>query len=149
MMETNNAMDVDRRPWFVRHRMRALLLLFVSFLAFGAIVGTTVFVVFTGRVKASEPYRLALEQVEADAQVRQFLGQPLEPAWLTIGTVDGAEHYAEFTFRVKGPRGKGTVRSTAERSDAASPWRLTYLGVGLYGDFGEHLVEIVDENREQ
>ena len=134
-------------PWYIQHRMRALLLTLAGFLLFGALVFTTVYVATVNRLKTTEPYRLAAERVIADPAVQQQLGRPVETTWLAAGQVNDTTGYTEMTFKIAGPTGKGTVRAVAERPPAptSEPWELVFLDVATYSDFGVQVVSLIDE----
>ena len=138
------APDPAAVPWYIRHRMRALLLWAGGAFGFGLIVFTIVVVVFVNKVKASEPYALALAEVRQSPEVRQALGQPLEPRWLAFGLIDADAGYSELTFTVDGPTGRGTVRAVAEHG-LQGDWRLVYLSVATFADAGVEVVELITE----
>jgi hypothetical protein len=129
-------------PWYVENRMRAFLLLILALFVMGATVfGTVVYFTVT-QLKQTAPYRLAVEQASKSQAVQQQLGRPLEPAWLALGQIDEERGYGELTLRLKGPRGKGTVRAIAETADGGD-WRLVFLDVACYGDFGVDVVQLI------
>ena len=133
-------------PWYIEHRMRALLLLIAGFLAFGLAVASIVYVVTVSGLKKTVPFQMAVEQVAQHHAVISHLGQPVEPTWLAAGQVQEDTGYAEFTFRIAGPNGKGTVRGTAKRNpqQADSAWQLMFLDVATFSDFGVQTVEIIN-----
>ncbi|MEO0515468.1 MAG: cytochrome c oxidase assembly factor Coa1 family protein [Planctomycetota bacterium] len=142
-----NESNPPKIPWYIEHRMRALLLMIGSFLLFGAIVFTTVYVVMVNRLKTTEVYQMAAQQVADHHAVRSHLGQPVETTWLAAGQVNDATGYTEMTFRIAGPTGKGTVRAIAERppGDTESEWEFVFLDVATYSDFGVQTVEIIND----
>lgn len=127
--------------------MRALLLMIGSFLLFGAIVFTTVYVVMVNNLKTTAVYQMAVQQAVNHHAVRSHLGQPVETTWLAAGQVNETTGYTEMTFRIAGPTGKGTVRAIAERDldDAASEWQMVFLDVATFSDFGVQTVEIIND----
>ncbi|MEM9914521.1 MAG: cytochrome c oxidase assembly factor Coa1 family protein [Planctomycetota bacterium] len=136
-----------KTPWYIEHRMRALLLMLGAFLLFGAIVFTTVYVLTVNKLKTTVPYQMALRQVVDHHAVRSHLGQPVEATWLAAGQVNDDTGYTEMTFRIAGPTGKGTVRAIAERDpdNTASVWELVFLDVATFSEFGVQTVEIVND----
>ncbi|MEM6855207.1 MAG: cytochrome c oxidase assembly factor Coa1 family protein [Planctomycetota bacterium] len=136
-----------KTPWYIEHRMRALLLMLGAFLLFGAIVFTTVYVLTVNKLKTTVPYQMALQQVVDHHAVRSHLGQPVEATWLAAGQVNDDTGYTEMTFRIAGPTGKGTVRAIAERDpgNTASVWELVFLDVATFSEFGVQTVEIVND----
>ena len=136
-----------RTPWYIEHRMRALLLMLGAFLLFGAIVFTTVYVLTVNKLKTTVPYQMALQQVVDHHAVRSHRGQPGEATWLAAGQVNDDTGYTDMTFRIVGPTGKGTVRAIAERDpgNTASEWQLVFLDVATFSEFGVQTVEIVND----
>ena len=139
--------DPSDGPWYVRHRMRALLATLGGFLLFGAVVFTVVYVTTVNRLKNSEPYRIAVQRVAEDPAVQRQLGRPVETAWLAAGQVNDATGYTEMTFRVTGPAGRGTVRAVLERppSPTSEAWELVFLTVGCYTDSGVEVVKLIED----
>ena len=132
------------QPWYVRNRMRSLLLMFLGVMVFGAIVFTIVLLIFVSKVKSSEPYAMALDQVRQNPELQQRLGRPIEPQWRAAGVIDDADGYAELTFRVEGPNGHATIRAVAEHGDAQA-WRLVWLQTAVFSQFGVEVIDIIDE----
>ena len=138
----------DPRPWHQRHRMRALLVIIAVWALFCATIFTAVAAYFITQTRNSEPFALALERVRADAELRQILGTPIEPGWLTLGSVDDDRGYAEFTMRVEGPRAKAGLRVIAERPPAAAesePWELVFLDAGFRDEYGGRVVTLIND----
>jgi len=142
-----NDTNLPKVPWYIEHRMRALLLMIGSFLLFGLIVFTTVWMVVMSNLKSTEVYQRAAEQVTNHHAVRSHLGQPVETTWLAAGQVNDATGYTEMTFRIAGPTGKGTVRAIAERppGDTDRDWEFVFLDVATYSEFGVQTVEIIND----
>lgn len=103
--------------------------------ACGLLIGYRI--VFSSR-KSAEPYKMALQQVQQDAQVVERLGNPVTDAeWFPTGNVneEGDRGTATLHFAVAGPNGNAQVIAQARRVDAQ--WGLTMLNV-TFGD-GERL----------
>ena len=140
------APEHDPRPWHQRHRMRALLVIIAVWAAFCATIFTAVAAYFITQTRNSEPFALALERVRADAELRQILGTPIEPGWLTLGSVDNDRGYAEFTMRVKGPRAKAGLRVIAEKAELnGEPWELVFLDAGVRDEYGGRVVTLIND----
>jgi hypothetical protein len=80
--------------------------------------------------KSTEPYRMALKQVQQDAQVRGRLGEPVrDVTGVPTGTMheEGDRGSADLNFRVAGPKGEGKVQMQARR--VAGQWGIALLQV--------------------
>lgn len=141
-----NEPQPQKMPWYVEHRMRALLLLIGAFLVFGTTVFTIVYVTTVNKLKTTEPYKIVVERVAENRGVQNLLGRPVEPTWLAAGQVNEKTGYTEMTLRIAGPTGTGTVRAKLRRdadvSDSA--WALVFLDVACYSDFGVETIAIVE-----
>jgi|ERR1700722_2517682 len=82
---------------------------------------------------SSDAYNQAMARAAADPQVRAQVGEPIQPGWLISGQlkVNGSTGSADFSIPVSGPRGKGTIRVVAVKSDGV--WRFTTLLVNVEG----------------
>ena len=126
--------------------MRALLVIIAVWAVFCATIFTAVAWWFIRDTRQSEPFALALERVRADAELRQILGTPIEPGWLTLGSVDDDRGYAEFTMRVEGPRAKAGLRVIAEKAQSdGGPWKLVFLDAGFQDDYGGRVVTLIND----
>ena len=131
------------QPWYVEHRLRALLLFVTCLLIFGAIVFTVVYVTTVNRLKETDAYADALQQVQQSPAVQNQLGRPIEAMWRAAGQVSESTRYGEMIFRVQGPTGKGTVRAKTELEDDG--WQLVFLDVACYSDFGVSVIELIGD----
>ncbi len=143
-------------PWYVRHRMRALLLTFAGFLVFGAIMGATAFVMTVNRVKRDPGYAVALARVQESVELQREIGSPIEAGWLATGSsqvagpADTPFERGEYAFRVHGPEGKAGVRAIAERPVVAEgavsgDWTLVFLDVGTKSRYGGIVITVVND----
>ena len=126
--------------------MRALLVIIAVWAVFCATIFTAVAAYFITQTRNSEPFALALERVRADAELRQLLGTPIKPGWLTLGSVDDDRGYAEFTMRVEGPRDKAGLRVIAEKAEGdGNPWELVFLDAGFQDEYGGRIVTLIND----
>lgn len=79
-----------------------------------------------GKLKSTEPYKMALAQVQKDPQVIAQLGEPIrDTEFLPSGSVYGDK--ANVMFRIAGPNGRAAVRAEARR--IGGKWGLAVLDV--------------------
>ena len=73
------------------------------------VAGLLAFTTFV--MRASGGYQRALARVQADCEVRELLGAPVEAGWFVSGSTNttGPTGHSELSFPVAGPLGKGTV----------------------------------------
>lgn len=75
-------------------------------------------------VKRSEPYRQSLEAVRESSEVREALGEPIEPAYWTEAQIvyQDKVRYAAVRYDVSGPKGTATIEYDASFVDEV--WTL-------------------------
>ena len=130
MNDAHPPAEPPRRGWFRRNWLWfvPLVLLGLGVLC-ASCCGGILLTVF-GVLRSSEPYVMALEQVQNDPKVIERLGEPIEPAsWAPSGNihVSNGRGDASLRFDVKGPRGTAHVSTQARRIDGQ--WGLTTLEV--------------------
>ena len=120
--------------------------LFAKFVGKGALMEVYRAYQADGVIKASEPFRMALQQLEADPEVVKRLGEPVEAADYASGSVDvvcedGVETggNANFYFDLAGPKGTASVACQGKTVDGK--WGLSMLNV-TFDDGTRHSVEI-------
>jgi hypothetical protein len=81
--------------------------------------------------KAAEPFRLALERIQADSQVKESLGEPIQEDFPTVfrynDNMDSGD--AEFRYAINGPLGTADVHVQAEKIDGE--WWFSTLEVKI------------------
>ena len=110
------------RRWFVPAVL--LLILLIAAACGAALLGPML------RLRLSQPYRLALQQVQQDAAVVARLGEPIQPTgWFPVGRlhVENGRGEATLDFDVAGPDAQAHVRAQGRR--AAGEWGLARLTV--------------------
>ena len=121
-------METPRKPsWFSRNwKWLVPGGCLSALLVFGAFLALILSVVF-GSMKASDPYRLAMDRATASPAVTQALGTQIKAGFFVSGkiSVDGASGSANLAIPLSGPKGKGTVY--VEASKAAGEWTFTRL----------------------
>lgn len=90
-----------------------------------------VFLIGAG-LKNSDIYRLALAQLEANAEVAAVIGKPISSG-APMGSIEiaGPSGKANFSFAVSGPKGKGTVY--LEATKRLGQWQIENMVLELDG----------------
>ena len=87
---------------------------------------------FSQGMQRSEPFQLALSQLEHNAEVAQVLGLPLDTGWvrgsIELGSSSGT---ADITFPVTGPKASGRAYVYAKKH--ANVWAIDRLAVDIDG----------------
>jgi len=141
-MEADASAPVDDKPkqrWLSRKR---LWLVPVVLLA-AIVLGGGICVMVLRAPISSEPYRIALERVQQDPQVREQLGEPIEDVTrFPTGSVHTEDDRGEANlgFDVAGPQGKAHVSTRARRIDGK--WGLTTVEVTIAADGQRLLLDI-------
>ena len=88
----------------------------VAFL-FLAFVGSILVIVF-GAIKSSDVYMEALARAKVDPAVIEALGSPIKDGFLVSGNtnVNGASGESNLAIPISGPKGKGTIYVSANKS---------------------------------
>jgi predicted Zn finger-like uncharacterized protein len=77
------------------------------------VVCTGLMILFLGIIiESSEPYHEALMRAQANPQVREALGAPIEPSHFLSGSGRGslvARNHADLWIPIHGPKGKGEI----------------------------------------
>lgn len=84
----------------------------------------------SNKLKATEPYKLAIKRIQEDSKVAALLGAPITDEYAVVrGRVDtiGDRGNATLEFRVKGKKSYGEVRMLATLADGA--WTIDSLEV--------------------
>jgi hypothetical protein len=97
--------------WFVPLGCLSVALLFLAF------VGSILVIVFSA-MKSTDVYREALARAKADPAVIEALGSPIKDGFLVSGNtnVNGASGESNLAIPISGPRGKGTIYVSANKS---------------------------------
>lgn len=110
--------------WFVPLGCFTVALLFLAF------VGSMLVIVFSA-MKSTDVYKEALARAKADPSVIEALGSPIKDGFLTSGNtnVNGAAGEANLAIPISGPKGKGTVYVSANKS--LGQWKYSGLVVEI------------------
>jgi hypothetical protein len=85
-------------------------------------------------MRNSDAAQLALHQAETNPIVVRSIGAPLRTGWLVSGSINirGQGGEAELALSVVGPKGKGTLYTTAIRHQ--NQWETTSLAFAKEGE---------------
>ena len=110
--------------WFVPLGCVTMALLFLAF------VGSILLIVFSA-MKATDVYKEALARAKADPAVIEALGSPIKDGFLMSGNtnVDGASGESNLAIPISGPKGKGTIYVSANKS--LGQWNYSGLVVEI------------------
>jgi hypothetical protein len=159
--DSNTAVEPRRRGWLGRNWKWFVPVFVLLLFVLCAGVAVALFFKFVGQgelleiyradgvIKASEPFRMAIEQLEADGEVVKRLGEPAEAVGYASGSViessdddnGGGESTgnANFYFELAGPKGAADVACQGKMVDGK--WGLSVLKV-TFDDGTRHSVEI-------
>ena len=108
--------------WFVPTGCFTVALLFLVF------VGSILLIVFSA-MKSTDVYKEALTRAKAHPAVIEALGSPIKEGFLVSGNtnVNGASGESNLAIPISGPKGKGTIYVSANKS--LGQWNYTGLVV--------------------
>jgi Cytochrome oxidase complex assembly protein 1 len=97
--------------WFVPLGCFTVALLFLVF------VGSILVIVFSA-IKSTDVYKEALARAKSDSAVIEALGSPINDGFLVSGNtnVNGASGESNLAIPISGPKGKGTIYASANKS---------------------------------
>ena len=86
-------------------------------LMFLLFVGSILVIVFS-TLKSTDVYKEALDRAKADPAVIEALGSPIRDGFLMSGNtnVNGASGESNLAIPISGPKGKGTIYVSANKS---------------------------------
>ncbi len=102
--------------------------LFHCELLFLVFVGSILVIVFSA-MKSTDVYKEALARAKADPAVTEALGSPIKDGFLMSGNtnVNGASGESNLAIPISGPKGKGTIYVSANKS--LGQWNYSGLTV--------------------
>lgn len=124
--------------WFAPLLVLICGALFVSFVTKGELLKAWL---DARRIKTSEPFQMAMEQLRADAEVVKQLGEPIKQEGAASGEVssDAKDGNARFYFDLAGPKGTANVACQGRMIDGK--WGLSTLTV-TFADRSRHTVNV-------
>ena len=121
----NEQLPTFKQSWIWRKRWWLVSgFILVVFLFVGSIL-----LVVAAAMKSGDAYKAGLAQAQANKEVVEAMGEPVEPGFFVGGSVNvsGPSGNADLAIPLSGPRGKGTLYLTAEKS--AGQWVMKVLEV--------------------
>jgi len=118
-----------QRGWLARNWKWLL----ATFLLGGLALIFGIFTLIMGAMRSSDVAKASVAMAQSNRQVAQQLGSPIEEGWLLSGSVNvsNASGDADLSVPISGPKGKGTVYVTAQKS--AGRWRYSVMQVATDG----------------
>ena len=97
--------------WFVPTGCFTVLILFAAFI-------TLIVMIVFSAMKSTDVYRDALAHAKRDPAVVEALGSPIKDGFLLSGNtnVNGAAGESNLAIPISGPKGKGTIYVSANKS---------------------------------
>jgi len=91
-------------------------------------------VVAFSAVKSTDVYADSLARARANDDVKQTLGEPIEPAWMVVGAVQlqNGNGTAELAIPLSGPKGSGVLQASARKANNG-PWQYSKMEVTIPG----------------
>jgi len=110
--------------WFVPVGCFSVVLLFLAFV-------TSILVIVFSAMKSTDVYKEALARARSDPAVIEALGSPIKEGFLMSGNtnVNGASGESNLAIPISGPRGKGTIYVSANKS--LGQWNYSGLVVEI------------------
>jgi len=117
------------RGWLARNWKWLLATLFMG----GLVLMVGFFALIMGAIRSSDVAKASVAMAQSNRQVVQQLGTPIEEGWVLSGSVNvsNASGDADLSVPISGPKGKGTVYVTAQKS--AGRWRYSVMQVAIDG----------------
>jgi Cytochrome oxidase complex assembly protein 1 len=118
-----------KKSWLDRNPLWKIPLGCLTLFVLLAVLGIFLLTVITSSFRHSDVYKQAIVQATANPQVREQIGEPVQPDWLVSGelNVSGGSGKANLVIPISGPRGRGSIHAVAQKSGGV--WRFTYLQV--------------------
>ena len=88
-------------------------------------------------IKRGDAFKATMDELARHNEVKQHVGTPFDAGWLVLGKHEERNGTYDLTFTIKGPVGEAAVRCRCERERDDTPWRVTYLDIGVGGREGE------------
>ena len=116
-------MPNQRRSWLGRNWKWLLAALFVCGIVF--VVG--IFTLLVGAMRGSDVAKEAVARAQSNAILAQRFGAPISEGWLVGGSINVSPGSgdADLSVPIYGPKGKGTVYVTAQKT--AGTWAYTLM----------------------
>jgi len=134
---TQSQIAVRPRSWLAR-KWKLLLGLLVGLMLLGVAGIFGIFTLIMSSIKGSDVAKESMARAQTNPAVVQHLGTPIEMGWFVSGSINVsvATGDADLAIPISGPKGKGTVYVTAQKSGGA--WTYSVMNVAFEGS-GERI----------
>src|SRR6202795_5032575 len=128
-MPTSGVMPNQRKSWFGRY----WIWLLAALLLCGALFVFGIFSLIIGAMRSSDVAKEAFARAQSNALVGQRLGTPISEGWFVGGSINvtPASGDADLSVPISGPKGKGTVYVTAQKT--AGTWAYSVMQAAIEG----------------
>lgn len=121
-------MENEQKSWWGRNWVwvvpvgGCLTLIIIGIFVIGGL-----FFGITSAMKSTEPYQLAMEEAMTNEELKQILGEPVEPAGMMQGSINysNGKGDVDFSFPVKGPEGEAVIQVKGEKE--SDYWEYDHL----------------------
>ncbi len=122
-------MPNQRRSWLGRNWKWLLAAVFVCGLGFVVGIGA----LLMGAMRSSDVAKEAFARAQSNTLVAQRLGTPISEGWFVGGSINvtPASGDADLSVPISGPKGKGTVYVTAQKT--AGTWAYSVMQAAIEG----------------
>jgi hypothetical protein len=113
-----------------------LLGLLVALMSLGIAAIFGILALVMSSMKSSDAAKEAMARARSNPAVAQQLGTPIEEAWFVSGSisVSSGSGNAELSLPISGPKGKGTVYVTAQKTAGVWNYSLMQAAIDTSGD---------------
>lgn len=132
-------MPYQRRSWLGRNWKKLLAAVFVCGVLF--VVG--IFTLIEGAIRSSDVAHEAFARAQSNALVAQRLGAPISEGWFVGGSINvsPAAGNADLSIPISGPKGKGTVYVTAQKT--AGQWAYSLMVATIEGSNSNNKIDLL------
>lgn len=119
--------ETSQRGWISRNWGCVIVLAIAAPVLLCGGCFTSVFMIAFGAMKSSTPYQETVARAEANAEVKQLLGAPVEPGWYVLGNfeIQNDAGQADLQIPISGPKGSAMISVAATKT--AGVWSYSRM----------------------